>query len=158
MIGGSFMAIALVLVSPNMTYPKLVLASANKVLAGTPAHDGKPAVPGAAEKVVALKGKLNAAKDAAEKKSITLELMRAQRTHDKAVADIKKFEGQTTSIMGLEKPLISLKNPGLISVPFGFLMVLIFSLMTRDKRSEEMWEELYVRQNTGINAEKATVH
>ncbi|RJX30958.1 MAG: cation acetate symporter [Oxalobacter sp.] len=158
MIGGSFMAIALVLVSPNMTYPKLVLASANKVLAGAPAHDGKPAVPGAAEKVAALKGKLDAAKDAAEKKSITLELMRAQRTHDKAVADIKKFEGQTTSIVGLEKPLISLKNPGLISVPFGFLMVLIFSLMTRDKRSEEMWEELYVRQNTGINAEKATVH
>ena len=32
------------------------------------------------------------------------------------------------------------------------------SLFTRDKRSEEMWDELYVRQNTGINAEAATAH
>jgi cation/acetate symporter len=37
-------------------------------------------------------------------------------------------------------------------------MVILFSLFTRDKRSEEMWDELYVRQNTGINAEAASVH
>ena len=40
----------------------------------------------------------------------------------------------------------------------GFLFVIIFSFLTTDERSEEMWDELYVRQNTGINAESATVH
>jgi len=32
-------------------------------------------------------------------------------------------------------------------------MVILFSLFTRDRRSEERWEELYVRQNTGLNVE-----
>jgi cation/acetate symporter len=60
--------------------------------------------------------------------------------------------------MGLEKPFFLLKNPGLISIPLGFLMVILGSLFTSDKRAEEMWDELYVRQNTGINAEAATAH
>jgi len=59
---------------------------------------------------------------------------------------------------GLEKPFFLLKNPGLISIPLGFLMVILGSLLTRDKRAEEMWDELYVRQNTGINAEAASAH
>jgi cation/acetate symporter len=71
----------------------------------------------------------------------------------KAKEDIAKFSGQTTSIMGLEKPLFRLKNPGIISIPLGFLMVVLFSLLTRDKRSEDLWEELYVRQNTGLHVE-----
>jgi cation/acetate symporter len=37
-------------------------------------------------------------------------------------------------------------------------MVILGSLLTRDKRAEDMWDELYVRQNTGINAEAATAH
>ena len=81
-----------------------------------------------------------------------------EKAKAKAEADLKQFEGQTTSIMGLEKPFFLLKNPGLISIPLGFLMVILFSMFTRDKRSEEMWDELYVRQNTGINAEAASVH
>jgi cation/acetate symporter len=37
--------------------------------------------------------------------------------------------------------------------------VIIGSLLwTRDRRSQEMWEELYVRQNTGIGAEQAAQH
>ncbi len=40
----------------------------------------------------------------------------------------------------------------------AFLCVIVFSLMFRDKRAEEMWDELYVRQNTGIHAEGATAH
>jgi cation/acetate symporter len=61
-------------------------------------------------------------------------------------------------MMGLEKPFFLLKNPGLISIPLGFLCVIVFSLLFRDKRSEEMWDELYVRHNTGIHAEGATAH
>ena len=46
----------------------------------------------------------------------------------------------------------------MLSIPIGFLFVLIFSFFTDDKRAEDLWDELYVRQNTGINAEKATAH
>ena len=49
--------------------------------------------------------------------------------HKKAEDDLKKFEGQTTSMMGLEKPFFLLKNPGLISIPLGFLMVILGSLL-----------------------------
>ncbi len=60
--------------------------------------------------------------------------------------------------MGLEKPLFELKNPGLISIPLGFLCVILGSLLFRDRRAVAMWDELYVRQNTGIHAEAATAH
>ena len=56
---------------------------------------------------------------------------------------------------GWKRPLTELKNPGLYSIPLGFLGVLLGSLLWRDRRAEEMWEELYVRQNTGIHAEEA---
>ena len=58
--------------------------------------------------------------------------------------------------MGLSEPLFPLRNPGLISIPLGFLAVLIGSLLYRDKRAEEMWEELYVRSNTGIGRAAAS--
>ena len=96
-----------------------------------------------------------AADDLAKEKK---DIPETEKAKAKAEADLKQFEGQTTSIMGLEKPFFLLKNPGLISIPLGFLMVILFSMFTRDKRSEEMWDELYVRQNTGINAEAASVH
>jgi len=54
--------------------------------------------------------------------------------------------------------LVSLTNPGIISIPLGFLCALLGSLLGREKRAEDMWEELYVRQNTGIHAEGATAH
>ena len=75
-----------------------------------------------------------------------------------AQATLKKFEGRETSIVGLEKPLITLRNPGLYSIPLGFLCVIIGSLLWRDRKSQDMWEELYVRQNTGIAAEQAVAH
>ena len=36
--------------------------------------------------------------------------------------------------------------------------VLLGSLLFRDKRSEEMWPEVYARQNTGILVSKASAH
>jgi len=51
-----------------------------------------------------------------------------------------------------------LRNPGLYSIPLGFLAVIIGSLLYRDKRAEDMWDELYVRQNTGILMAKAAAH
>jgi len=207
MVVGTLTAIALVMVSPNMTYPKAVIASAKKVLEGEPAQAAKdavpavqassfacelfalegcvksepakpaspekPAKPGAAEKLATL-GEKSAALEASlpglaadpvalqqaqdDLAKVKKDIKATEKAKTKAEEDLKKNEGQTVSIMGLEKPFFLLKNPGLISIPLGFLMVIFFSLFTRDKRSEEMWDELYVRQNTGINAEAASAH
>ena len=67
--------------------------------------------------------------------------------------------GKTTllrTIVGLEKPLFELKNPGIISIPLGFLGVILGSLLFRDKRASDLWNEVYVRQNTGLMVSKAT--
>jgi cation/acetate symporter len=58
-------------------------------------------------------------------------------------ANIARIEGDDTSIVGLEKPLFELRNPGLISIPPGFLAVILGSLLYRDKRAEGLWDELY---------------
>jgi cation/acetate symporter len=206
MLVGSIAAIGLVMISPNMTYPKAVLASANKVLNGepiTPAKEAKPAVVASSfmcelfamegcvksapaqaaapekpaklaaaeklakygEKAAGLEASLLTLTDEAALKTAKDDLAKAkkdiaatEKAKAKAEDDVKKFDGQTTSIMGLEKPYFLLKNPGLLSIPLGFLMVILLSLFTRDKRAEEMWDELYVRQNTGINAEAASAH
>jgi len=146
MLVGAFSAIALVMVSPNMTYPKLEREKAQKVI------DAGTAKIATLEVVVA-----QAADDAAREK--------AQAAVTKAQAEVKaaqdtyaKYEGQETSLVGLEAPLISLKNPGLYSIPLGFLCVILGSLFWRDRKASEMWEELYVRQNTGLHAEKAAAH
>jgi cation/acetate symporter len=192
MLVGAITAIFLVMISPNMTYPKVVLKDADKVLNGEPmqpakeavpakaassfmcelfAMEGctasapakaaaaeKPAKPGAADKLIALNTKLATLTDAKDIEKAKKDIAATEKAKAKAEADMKKFEGQTTSMMGLEKPYFLLKNPGLISIPLGFLVVILGSLLFRDKRSEEMWDELYVRQNTGINAEGATAH
>ncbi len=145
MIIGTISAIALVLVSPNMTYPKAVKAAAQKVLDGEAAKRAKlePSL-ASADAAVAEKAKKDAG---ALDKAVA-----------KAKGDLEKFKDTNTSMMGLEEPLFPLKNPGLISIPLGFLAVFLGSLLYRDKRAEDMWDELYVRQNTGILAAKATAH
>jgi cation/acetate symporter len=118
----------------------------------------KPAKPGAAEKLALLNGKLATLTDAKDIAKVKQDIAATEKAKAKAESDLRKYDGQTTSMMGLEKPFFLLKNPGLISIPLGFLCVIVFSLMFRDKRAEEMWDELYVRQNTGIHAEGATAH
>lgn len=61
-------------------------------------------------------------------------------------------------MVGLSKPLISLRNPGIISIPLGFLLVILFSLFTRSALSESRWVEMSVRRETGLGVAKATVH
>ena len=146
MVVGAVSAIGLVMVSPNMTYPAMELVKAQKVMDAAPARFAK------------IEADMAAVTDPAVKESLELGLNKARADADKAQANLKKFEGQTTSIVGLEKPLIELKNPGLYSIPLGFLFVILGSLLWRDKKAEEMWEELYVRQNTGIHAEQAAAH
>jgi len=143
---GALTAIGLVLVSPNMTYPLAVKATEEKVIQAQSA------------KLATLTGELAKASDPAAKKSVEDAIKKAQDAKAASEKKIADLGGATTSIVGLEKPLVELKNPGLISIPLGFLMVFLGSLLFRDKRAEEMWDELYVRQNTGIHAEGATAH
>ncbi|OQX15877.1 MAG: cation acetate symporter [Thiothrix lacustris] len=187
MLVGAGAAILLVMLSPNMTYPLAKIADANKVLQGEPAKPAieaspavggfmcelfasadckkavkaspeKPAKPSAVEKLAKAQTELATLTDEAAKAAKSKEIAGLEKAIATAEGDLKKFEGQTTSMMGLEKPWFLLKNPGLISIPLGFLVAILVSLFTRDRRSEEMWDELYVRQNTGINAEGAQAH
>lgn len=146
MIVGALSAIALVLVSPNMTYPLTVKANQEKIIKG------------ADDKLAKLSADLSAAADATAQDKIKTDIAAQEKAKKAAETSIANLKGATTSIMGLEKPLYELKNPGLISIPLGFLCVIIGSLMYRDKRAEDMWDELYVRQNTGILAAEGSAH
>jgi cation/acetate symporter len=143
---GALTAIGLVLVSPNMTYPLLVKEAEGKVIQAQTA------------KIAKLEGDLANAADTAAKEKLAADIKKAEAAKAASQKKIADLGDATTSIMGLERPLFELKNPGLISIPLGFLMVFVGSLLFRDKRAEEMWDELYVRQNTGIHAEGASAH
>jgi cation/acetate symporter len=143
MLVGTIAAVGLTLVSPNLTYPKAVKAAAHKVL------DAEAAKRSAATEAMA-------SDDAAMAAKANKDLAALDKAVTKANADIAKWGDAQTSFMGLEQPLIQLRNPGIISIPLGFLAVLIGSLLFRDRRAEAMWNEVYARQNTGLLVSKAT--
>lgn len=148
MIVGTVSAIALVMVSPNMTYPLKVKANATQLIT-----DAASKRLGLEDTLAAVSPEERAYKDA------TKALEKLLKDVEKAEADLLRYADQRTSIVGLEEPLILLKNPGIISIPLGFLAVILGSLLWgRDRRSESRWTELYVRQNTGLGAAKASVH
>ncbi len=128
---GTIASIGLVMVSPNMTYPKLVAKGAEKVIV------------------------------AMEKKQAALPPGTALNEKDtkalaKAKVEVLGMDGK--SIMGLSEPILKLKNPGIISIPLGFIASILGCLMFPNKRSEEMFDEVYVRQNTGLGMAKAIDH
>jgi cation/acetate symporter len=145
MIVGTVVAVGLTLVSPNLTYPKTVKAAAHKVL------DGEAAKRAKIEAMLA-SGDAVRAEQAAHDATVL------DKAVTKARDDLVKFANKETSFVGLQEPLIELKNPGVFSIPLGFLAVILGSLLFRDKRAEEMWDEVYARQNTGLLAAKASMH
>jgi cation/acetate symporter len=77
------------------------------------------------------------------------------------------------SIMGLDGPevaasarrliqrpaLLPLENPGIVSIPIGFLGAFAGALLSRPERdAEQKFAELEVRANTGLGSEKAPAH
>ena len=132
LVVGTIASIGLVMVSPNMTYPKVVAAGAQKVI--TAMEKKQAALPPGAQ--------------LEEKDAKALA---------KAKTDYEKNK-DGTSIMGLDKPILTLKNPGIISIPLGFIAAILAALIFPSKKAEEMWDELYVRQNTGIGMAKAIDH
>jgi cation/acetate symporter len=55
-------------------------------------------------------------------------------------------------------PPFPLENPGIVSIPIGFLGAVAGTLLSNDRTSEEKYTELIVRANTGLGAEKASTH
>ncbi|MFN7931220.1 MAG: cation acetate symporter [Blastocatellia bacterium] len=55
-------------------------------------------------------------------------------------------------------PIFPLENPGILSIPLGFLGAIFGTLLSREPEAEAKYDELNVRANTGIGAEKATSH
>ena len=67
------------------------------------------------------------------------------------------------SVMGMDakalihgQPIFPLKNPGILSIPLGFLGAIVGTFLRREPRAEARFAELSVRANTGLGAEKAT--
>jgi len=132
LVVGTVVSIMLVMVSPNMTYPKIVAEGAKKTIE---AIEKKQAA--------LLPGEQLSEKDAKD-------LIKARDEYE------KNKDGK--SILGLDKPMFPLKNPGILSIPIGFLAAILGALAFPSRRSEEMFDEIYVRQNTGLGMAKAIDH
>ncbi|WP_454752874.1 solute symporter family protein [Cupriavidus necator] len=131
-LGGTILSIGLVLISPNMTYPLLQKEAAMKTVA-------------------TLSKQISDAQDSDVRQKLEAQRVIAQSTAASISDDAR-------SIVGLHRPLIKLRNPGIISIPFGFLLVFLFSLLSRSHLSESRWAELSVRRETGIGAAEAVAH
>ena len=126
---GALFAIALVLVSPTMTYPKKIAADAKKVVAVLEKKQADGVV-------------------LADKDLKALEKARVDYAKNK--------DGK--SLVGLDAPLFPLKNPAILSVPVGFLAAIFGTFLFGSRREEDMFDELYIRQNTGYGMADASEH
>ena len=137
-IGGTVLSIGLVLVSPNMTYP---LQQRNAALATAKGLDQKIQSSESGVVQVTADQRAQWAKEAAA-----------------ARATAASIPENARSWVGLSEPLISLRNPGLISIPIGFLLVILFSLYKPSRYSDSRWVDMAVRRETGLGIAKAHAH
>ena len=132
LVVGTVASIGLVMVSPNMTYPNIVANNAQKAYTKLESDIAAGTIkPEAMDKTM-------------------------QTISEKKAVEAKNRGGK--SMLGLDKPWFTLKNPGIVSIPLGFIAAILGALLFPSKRSEEMFDELYVRQNTGIGMAKAVDH
>ncbi|MGO1855231.1 MAG: cation acetate symporter, partial [Microbacteriaceae bacterium] len=69
------------------------------------------------------------------------------------------FSGTETSVFsGLDIAVFPLSNPGIISIPVGFLLGFLGSVLGPKKESARLAAEMEVRSLTGHGAEKAVQH
>jgi cation/acetate symporter len=54
------------------------------------------------------------------------------------------------------KSLFPLENPGIVSIPLGFLGAVVGTLLSRERTPDTKFNELLVSSNTGLGAEAAT--
>ncbi len=126
---GTISALTLVVISPVMTYPQKIADDAKKIVTTLEKKQAE--------------GVILADKDL--------------KQLDKSRKDFEKNNGGT-SMVGLKAAIFPLKNPGIVSVPLGLLAAILGTLMFRDRRAEEMFDEIEVRQITGLGISKASDH
>jgi cation/acetate symporter len=56
------------------------------------------------------------------------------------------------------KAWFPLENPGIVSIPLGFLGAILGTLFSHEPSSQQKFNELLVRSNTGLGSEKAGAH
>ena len=68
--------------------------------------------------------------------------------------------GESASLFGLGTDFswFPLENPGIISIPIGFLFGYLGTITSRETNAEERFNELEVRALTGAGSEKAVIH
>lgn len=54
-------------------------------------------------------------------------------------------------VMG-PKAIFPLSNPGIVTVPIGFLLTYFGSILTKDEKAEKLYEEISVRSHTGLGS------
>jgi cation/acetate symporter len=62
------------------------------------------------------------------------------------------------SVKLFQPAIFPLENPGIVSIPLGFIGAVLGTLVSREPKAEEKFDELLVRANTGLGAEKSTAH
>jgi cation/acetate symporter len=117
---GTIASISLVLISPNMTYPRIVAEEAQFT-------------------ATALEQRIKNGETLSEKEKTALVKARADHERNK----------DGTSIIGLDKPLFPLKNPGIVSIPLGFLAAVMVALAFPGTGEESRFDEILVRRQTG---------
>ncbi|MEW5747006.1 MAG: sodium/solute symporter [Nitrospirota bacterium] len=133
---GLFLAVGLIVLSPTVwvdIFHKEQKATVEKQVKAI--EDGSKARIADLEKMKA------AGQDAAQ--------MDAAIASEKAMADSQLKEAKSQ----MPKAPFKLKNPAIFSMGAAFLVGILFSLMGREKRAEEMYEEEKLRTYVGIGAE-----
>jgi cation/acetate symporter len=64
----------------------------------------------------------------------------------------------TSMVPGADFAWFPLRNPGIVSIPFGFLCGIVGTLIIKDTTSQDRYDELEVRSLSGAGAEKAVAH
>ena len=54
--------------------------------------------------------------------------------------------------------MFPLENPGIVSIPLGFLAAIVGTLLSREPEAERKFIEMQVRAHTGLGAEAASPH
>lgn len=65
---------------------------------------------------------------------------------------------ETSMFPGADFQWFPLNNPGIVSIPLGFILGVVGTLTSRDKEDPELTAEMDVRSLTGYGAEGATKH
>lgn len=56
-------------------------------------------------------------------------------------------------VLGAQKAIFPYSNPGIVTIPLGFLLTYVGSILTQDENSEKKFVELSVRSQTGLGSE-----